>query len=166
MTIELLDTEGEETVEGNCRDRDRESVTATESGRHTSRDTRRRRPGKQVRRTSRPPQTMSHQPIILWVATRRQGGGGAESARTLTLTRRYRTHTPFNCQRRRLRIRDFSIVLSHGTGALVIFSSTAVRFIDRQFPPETVSKIYIETKRTVHTYTYRDKGKQAKKRNT
>ncbi|XP_031783367.1 paired amphipathic helix protein Sin3a isoform X2 [Nasonia vitripennis] len=30
MTIELLDTEGEETVEGSCRDRDRESVTATE----------------------------------------------------------------------------------------------------------------------------------------
>lgn len=31
MTIELLDTEGEEeTVEGSCRDRDRESVTTTE----------------------------------------------------------------------------------------------------------------------------------------
>lgn len=31
MTIELLDTEGEETVEGSCRDRERESsVTATE----------------------------------------------------------------------------------------------------------------------------------------
>lgn len=30
MTIELLDTEGEETVESSCRDRDRDSVMATE----------------------------------------------------------------------------------------------------------------------------------------